>query len=70
MDTPMPGAWPLNKFRLPEVSPMRAGNVLALIALLAAYDGGSRAEPVLSAVPVEGSSRDLPMLVGDWEASS
>ena len=46
---------------------MRPGNVVVLMAVLAACGGGSRAKPVLPAVPVEGSSRDLRMLVGDWE---
>jgi hypothetical protein len=46
---------------------MGPGNVLVLMAVLAACGSGSRAEPVLPAVPVEGSSRDLRLLVGSWE---
>jgi hypothetical protein len=46
---------------------MRSGAELALMALLAACGGGPRAKPALLAVPVEGSSRDLRMLVGNWE---
>ena len=45
---------------------MSSRNVLALVAALAACSG-PRSEPALPAVPVEGSSRDLRMLVGNWE---
>ena len=44
---------------------MRSPNVLALAVALAAC-GGPRSEPALPAVPVEGSSRDLRMLMGSW----
>ena len=45
---------------------MRSRTTMALLAALAAC-GGPRSEPALPAVPVEGGSRDLRMLVGNWE---
>jgi hypothetical protein len=48
------------------VSLMRSRQVLVLALVLAACGGGSRAEPPLSAVPVEGGRREVRMLVGNW----
>lgn len=46
---------------------MRFAPLLAVLALFAACGGGSRSPAAGPSVPIQGGSRDLRALAGDWE---